>query len=207
MTSVQETPQIFTLLLLLCLLASLITFVVAIYRAVRGRRAAAVKLLGRWGIGSIAYLILSVGVSLFKPARVVEPDKNWCFDDWCIAVERVTRRQANEQGHTIYATDVRIFNAARSPEAARGFWVYLRDERDHRYQPLPGAWTDVAATRVGPHEFARTSIAFVVPDGVRELGFVTGHGGGGGPCGLVPSLLEIGQGGCLFHKPNMIRVQ
>jgi len=24
---------------------------------------------------------------------------------------------------------------------------------------------------------------------------------------LLPSLLEIGQGGCVFHRPNMIRVE
>jgi len=206
MTSVQETPQIFTLILLLCLLASLITFIVAAYCAIRGQRARTVTLLARWGICAIVYLIVSVGVSLLKPTKIVNLGQDWCFDDWCIAVERVTPSPSTERERTVYTTDVRIFNAARSPEAARGFWVYLRDEHDRRYEPLPGSWTDVIATRVGPGAFARTSIAFVVPQDVRELGFVTGHGGGS-PCGFLPSLLEIGQGGCLFRRPNMIRVK
>src|SRR5215471_5476448 len=192
MTSVQETPQIFTLLTVLCVLASVITFAVAAFRAIRGRRAAAVKLLGRWAAAAAVYLLVSLSVSFFKPRRIVEQDQNWCFDDWCFAVERVTRSPASERGHTVYTTDVRVFNAARSPEGARSFWVYLRDDDDRRYAPMPGSWADVVAARVGPHEFARTSIAFVVPDGVGELGLVTGHGGGTA-CGLLPSLLEIGQ--------------
>jgi len=206
MTSVQETPQIFTLLTVLCVLASIITFAVAAFRAIRGRQVAAVKLLGRWAVAAAVYLLVSLSVSFFKPRRIVEQGQNWCFDDLCFAVDRVTRSPANERGHTLYTTDVRVFNAARSPEGARGFWVYLRDADDRRYPPVPGSWTDVVAARVGPHEFARTSIAFVVPDGVGELGLVTGHGGGT-PCGLLASLIEIGQGACLFHRPNMIRVQ
>ena len=206
MTSVQETPQIFTLLLLLCLLASLITFTAAAYRAIRGRRGSAAALLGRWAVLAIAYLIVSVSVSLLKPTRIVALGQNWCFDDWCIAVERITPRPSAERGRIAYTTDVRLFNAARLPEAARGFWVYLRDEHDRRYEPVPGSWADVVATQVAPRAFARTSITFVVPQDVRELGFVTGHGGGR-PCGFLPSLLEIGQGGCLFHRPNMIRIK
>ncbi|HZF29456.1 MAG TPA: hypothetical protein VE907_10080 [Gammaproteobacteria bacterium] len=205
MTSVQETPQVFMLLLLLCLLASLITFTVAAYRAIRGRRAGALTLLARWGLCAIAYLIVSAGVSVFKPTKIVALDQDWCFDDWCIAVERVTSGPSAELGRAVYTTDVRIFNAARSPEAVKGFWVYLRDELDRRYEPMPGSWVDVVTAPVAPHSSARTSIAFVVPQDVRELGLVTGHGSGT-PCALVPSLLEIGQGGCLFHRPNMIRV-
>ena len=205
MTSVQETPQIFTLLTVLCVVASLITFAVAAYRAIRGRRAAAVKILIVWSIAAVVYVIVSASVSFFKPRRVIEQGRNWCFDDWCIAVERVTRA-SSDRGHTVYTTDVRVFNSARSSEGVKGFWVYLRDDNDRRYEPLPGSWTEAVSSRVGPGEFARTSIAFVVPDGVGALGLVTGHGGGT-PCGLIPSLLEIGQGACLFHRPNMIRIQ
>jgi hypothetical protein len=63
----------------------------------------------------------------------------------------------------------------------------------------------VVAARVPPHGVARTSMEFVVPRDARNLGLVTGHGGT--PCALLPSLLEIGQAGCLFHTPDMIRIQ
>ena len=206
MTSVQETPQIFTLLTVLVVFASLITFAVAAWCAIRGRRSGALKILAGWGIAALAYVAVSAGVSFFKPRRVIEQGQDWCFDDWCIAVERVTQTPAAEPGHTVYTADVHVFNAARLPEGAKGFWVYLRDDQDRRFEPLPGSWTDVVSARVGPHEFARTSIAFVVPDGVGPLGFVTGHGSGT-PCGLVVSLIEIGQGACLFHRQDMIRIQ
>lgn len=202
----QETPQIFTLLTVLVVLASLLTLSIVMYRAIRGRRASAVKLFAGWAICAVVYVIVSTSVSYFKPRHVIEEGQDWCFDDWCIAVERVTRTPSSDHGHTVYTTDVRVFNDARSPEGAEGFWVYLRDDDDRRYEPLPGSWIDVVSARVGPHEFARTSISFVVPDGVGKLGFVTGHGGGS-PCGLIPSLIEIGQGACLFHRPNMIRIQ
>jgi hypothetical protein len=206
MTPVQQTPQLFTLALVLCVLASLVTLLIAAYRLVRGRRSSALRLIGRWVICALAYLAISVAVSWTRPARVIEQGQNWCFDDWCIAVEAVRHAPSPNGTDVTYTADIRIYNDARSPEGVRGFWAYLRDEDDRRYAPAPGPWKDVVAARVPPHGFARTSMDFVVPRGARDLGFVTGHGGGT-PCGLLPSLLEIGQGGCLFHKPNMIRVQ
>jgi hypothetical protein len=205
MTPVQETPQIFTLALMLCVLASLITLLMVAYRLIRGQRASALALLSRWGVGVVVYIAISVVVSAARPARIIEQGQNWCFDDWCVAIEGVHRRPSTNGQEVTLTADVRIYNAARLPEGARGFWAYLRDEDDRRYSPTPGAWRDIVVARVPPHEFARTSIDFVVPKSRREFGFVTGHGGG--PCGFLPSLLEIGQGGCLFHKPNMIRVE
>ncbi len=206
MTPVQETPQIFTLALVLSVLASFVTLLIAAYRAIRGRRSVALRLVARWAICALVYLAISAAVSWARPARVIEQGQNWCFDDWCIAVEAVHHTPAPNGRDVTYTTDVRIYNDARLPEGARGFWAYLRDQDDQRYAPTPGAWRDVVAARVPPHGFARTSMDFVVPKGARQLGLVTGHGGGT-PCALLPSLLEIGQAGCLFHKPNMIRVQ
>jgi len=206
MTPVQETPQLFTLVLVLCVLASLVTFLIVAYRAIRGRRSSALRLLARWAISALVYMAISVAVSWTRPARVVERGQNWCFDDWCIAVEAVHQTSSPNGRNTIYTTDLRIYNDARLPEGARGFWAYVRDQDDQRYAPVPGAWQDVVAARVPPHGFARTSMDFVVPRGARQLGLVTGHGGGT-PCALLPSLLEIGQAGCLFHEPDMIRVR
>jgi hypothetical protein len=204
-TPFQETPQLFTLVLLLSVVASLIVFLVAAYRAIRGRRSGALTLLSRWAACALVYLAISVAVSLAKPAHIIEPGRNWCFDDWCIALEAVHQRPSPNGSGSVYTTDLRIYNDARLPEGARGFWAYLLDQDGRRFAPTAGAWQDVVVARVPPHGFARTSMDFVVPEGARELGFVTGHGGP--PCGFVASLLEIGQGGCLFHKPNRIRVR
>jgi hypothetical protein len=206
MKPVQETPQIFTLVLVLCVLASLVIVLMVAYHLIGGRRASALALLSRWGVGVAVYLAISVVVAVARPVRIIEPGQNWCFDDWCVAVEGVHRRPSANGQEVALTTDVRVYNAARSPEGVRGFWAYLRDQDDRRYAPTPGPWQGIVVARVPPHEFARTSIDFVVPKDARQLGFVTGHGSGT-PCGFLPSLLEIGQGGCLFHKTNMIRVE
>jgi hypothetical protein len=98
-------------------------------------------------------------------------------------------------------------NAGRSPEGVRGFWVFLLDDEDRRYYARPGPWQEIVSSRVPGHAVARTSIDFTVPRGGHPRGFVTNHGGGSGRAGLLPSLLEIGQCGWLFHEPNMIRVE
>jgi ABC-type lipoprotein release transport system permease subunit len=49
MTPVQETPQLFTLTLMLCVVASLVTCLIAAYRVIRGRRSSALRLVARWG--------------------------------------------------------------------------------------------------------------------------------------------------------------
>jgi hypothetical protein len=205
MTPVQQTPQLFTLALLLCVVVSFVVFLIVAFRLIRGWRSGALRLLSRWGIGASVYLTISVAVSLLRPARIIELGQDWCFDDWCIAVEAVRHAPAPNGTDVVYTTDIRIDNDARSPEAVRGFWVYVRDADDRRFGPTPGTWQEVVATPVPPHGSARTLLDFVVPQGVRPTGFVTGHGGGAG--GILPSLLEIGQGGWLFHEPNMIRLQ
>jgi hypothetical protein len=206
MTPVQETPQLFTLILVLSVLTSLVVFVMAAWRLSRGRRAAGLRLVAGWGVCALVYLAISVGVALTRPIRIIAPGQNWCFDDWCIAVEAVHHTPATSGDGVTVTTDIRIYNDARSPEGARGFWAYLRDEDDRHYTPTPGPWQDVVRSPVSGHGFARTSIDFVVPKGARPTGFVTNHGTGT-PCGLLPSLLEIGQAGCLFHRQNMIRVE
>jgi hypothetical protein len=119
MISVQETPQIFMLALVLGVLASLVTVVLAGWRFVRGRRANAIRLLSRWGVYALIYLAISVAVSLARPASVIEQGQNWCFDDWCLAVEAVHRVPSQNARDATVRADIRIYNAGRSPEGAQ----------------------------------------------------------------------------------------
>jgi hypothetical protein len=207
MTPVQETPQIFTLLLVVCVLASLIIWLLVAYRLIRGRRASAFTLLSRWSIGVVVYIALSVVVAFARPARLIEQGQDWCFDDWCIAVEAVHHAVSPNGEDVTVTTDIRISNAGRSPEGVRGFWAFLLDDKGQRYGPTPGRWQEIVSSRVPGHGVARTSIDFTVSKGAHLVGFVTNHGGGNGRAGVLLSLLEIGQGGWLFHKQNMIRVE
>ena len=63
MMSVQETPQIFTLLTVLSVLGSLLTFAIVPFLVIRGRRASAVKLVVGWVMCAVVYVIVSAGVS------------------------------------------------------------------------------------------------------------------------------------------------
>ena len=209
MTPVQQTPQIFALVLVLCVLCSFVVLLVVAYRLLRGRRQPALKLLSRWALCAAVYLAISVGVSFLRSGRVIEQGQNWCFDEWCIAVEAVHRTPTLNDKAVTVTTDLRISNNGRSPEGVRGFWAFLLDDQGRRYEPTPGPWHDVVASPVPGHGFARTSMEFVVPTGTGLRGFVTNHGGGSSGSGpsLLPSLLEIGQGGWLLHRPNMIRVE
>ena len=47
---------------------------------------------------------------------------------------------AQAQGGPIYAV-------TGNPEAAAGFWAYVRDQADHRYAPEAGPWQSVVATK------------------------------------------------------------
>jgi hypothetical protein len=206
MTPIQQTPQLFSLVLVLCVVCSFMVVLAVVYRFGRGRRSAARQLLLRWTVCAVVYLAISVGVSLTRPVKVIEQGQDWCFDEWCVAVEAVHRTSALEGRVVTVTTDLRISNKGRSPEAVRGFWALLLDDQGRRYEPTPGPWRDVVASRVPGHGSARTAMAFVVPTGIRLRGFVTNHGGGSGPA-FLSSLLEIGQGGWLFHRQNMIRVE
>ena len=101
MTPVQETPQIFSLVLVLCVLASFVILLMTVHRLVRGRRASALALLSRWGVAVAVYLAISVVVSVARPVRIIEQGQNWCFDDWCVAVEGVHPQTVSERsGHS-----------------------------------------------------------------------------------------------------------
>jgi len=141
-----------------------------------------------------------------RPARLIEQGQDWCFDEWCIAVEAVHHTTASNGTADVVTIDLRISNAGRGPESVRGFWALLQDDDGRTYEPAPSPWQQVVASAVPGHGSVRTLMEFVVPAGATPRGFLTNHGGGSSPCAWLPSLLEIGQGGCLFHKSNMIRI-
>jgi len=186
----------FDLLFLIGFLASLIALVAAAYASLRGRTPLAFSILRGWLVCAAIYLGISVAVAYFRPQSILALGEPWCFDDWCLTVENAQRAGA------LYNVDLRISSRAkRVTQRAQGAWIYLRDENDRHYEPLPA---DVPLDlELGPGQSVAAKRAFQVPANVRELGLVTGHGGP--PCGLM-SLVIIGQGGCLFHKQTMIRL-
>jgi len=194
---------IFDLLFLLAVLASVVTLVAAIVFAVRGPRRRALKILRVYGICVLAYLTVGVAIAFLKPQRVIPTGAPWCFDDWCLTVEELS--QTPSQNGISYRVELRIFSRARRvAQRANGAWIYLIDDQGRRYSPDPDPSAVPLDILLQPDESVTTSRTFLVSADVHRLGLVTGHGGS--YCG-VGAFLIIGESGCLFKKPTMIRIQ
>ncbi len=194
---------IFDLLFLLAVLGSFVTLAVVAVFAIRGRRAHALRILLTYSVAAVAYLVTGIAVSFFKPQRVIGTGDPWCFDDWCLAVEQVS--QAPGPAGSSYHVGLRIFSQARRvAQRANGAWLYLIDDRGRLYPPDPDPSAVPLDVLLQPEGSVTTSRVFHVPNDVHQLGLITGHGG---PyCGPM-SWLIIGESGCLFGKPTMIRIQ
>jgi hypothetical protein len=182
------------LLFLAAFLASVITLAAAAYAAVRGLVPRAFSILGVW---VAVYLAISMTIAYLAPQRIIAVGERWCFDDWCLAVKNANPREgAYIVGLTISS------DAKRVAQRANGAWIYLRDENDRHYEPLPDPAEVPLDVLLEPGQSVSAQRSFKVPANVRELGLVTGHGGA--PCSW--QILIIGQAGCLFHKQTMIRL-
>src|SRR6266849_3217714 len=194
---------VFDLLFILACLISVVTIVVAVISAVRGRFPRALKILRLYCICVAGYFAIAVAVAFLRPQRVMSIGDPWCFDDWCLTVEKVDRTVGSSQ--VSYNVELCIFSRAqRVTQRANGAWIYLIDDRGRRYSPDPAPSAVPLDALLRPLESATTLRVFHVPPDAHELGLITGHGG---PyCGPIDMLI-IGSGGCLFRKPTMIRIQ
>ena len=193
----------FDLLFILASLISVVTMAVAAAFAIRGRLPRALKILRLYLTCAAGYFAIAVAIAFLKPQRVMSIGDPWCFDDWCLTVEKVDRTAGPSQ--VSYNVELSIFSCARRvTQRANGAWIYLIDDRGRRYFPDPAPSAVPLDALLQPLESATTLRVFHVPPDARELGLITGHGG---PyCGPMDMLI-IGSGGCLFHNPTMIRIQ
>src|ERR1700680_4416662 len=104
----QRIVTVFDLLFIAVVFASLATLITAAIAATRGRRDHALAILRKFGICAIAYLAIVVVVALFAPQRVLNIGEPWCFDDWCLSVENVSRMPAPPL--VSYDISLRIFS-------------------------------------------------------------------------------------------------
>jgi hypothetical protein len=193
---------LFDLWFLACALATAATLVMAAGVAIRGQGRRAGSILKRLGIAAIAYLVLGLIVSAALPQRVLSVGDPWCFDDWCLSVDGVNR--VDGQPDVAYRVSLTIFSRARRvSQRAKGAWIYLIDSRDRRYEPLQDPEAVALDVLLQPGESVKTLRTFRVPASMSGLGLIAGHGR---PyCSWFP--LIIGEGGCAFHKPTMVRIE
>ena len=193
---------IFDLIFLAAVLTSVITLITAAISALRGRGIKALRILRIYGACVAVYLAISLSVAYLKPQRVFSIADSWCMDDWCLQVERVDSAPLGSK--VSYSIKLRIYSTARRvSQRANGAWIYLIDEQGRRYLPNPDPSAIPLTVELGPLQSVNTSRVFEVPADARKLGLITGHGG---PYCNPMSLLIIGQGGCLFNRPTMIRI-
>jgi hypothetical protein len=194
--------SIFDLIFLASALATAITLAVAAILALRGRGARAFRVLRTYAICAVCYSGIALAADFSKSQRVIAVGTPWCFDDWCLQVDSADHAARGSKAS--YDIKLRIFSTARGiTQRANGAWIYLIDERGIRYEPNSDPSGVPLTVKLGPGESVSTSRLFEVPADVGALGLITGHGG---PyCGAM-SLLIIGEGGCLFNRPTMIRI-
>jgi hypothetical protein len=192
---------IFDLLFIASAFAMIVTLGTAAVTAIRGQGIRAVAILKRLGVAIAAYLALVLIVAAATPQRVLKIGDPWCFDDWCLSVLSVSQ-MPGPVGES-YTISLRIFSEAkRVSQRAKGAWIYLIDQHGQKYVPAPNPSETPLDVLLQPGESVETSRTFVVPNGAHGLGLVTGHGGS--YCSLIPPI--IGEGGCIFNKPTMVRI-
>lgn len=191
---------IFDLVFIALVLVSLGTLITAAVTALRGQGSRALRILGRLGICAAGYVATVALVALAAPQRVLNVGDPWCFDDWCLTVDRVSRIATPVQ--VSYNVSILIFSRARRvSQRAKGAWVYAVDGRGNRYAPQPDPSGVPLDVLLQPGESIRTFRVFKVPADAGELGLITGHG----PCCI--STFIIGDEASLFHKRTFIRLQ
>jgi hypothetical protein len=110
---------------------------------------------------------------------VGEPD---CFDDWCISLDKVERKPAQE--NVSYVVSLRLSSRARRvSQREKGVVVYLTDNRGHRYNPTAERSAVPFNVMLRPQESIATSRVFEVPSNAHGLGLVITHEGGFPPMG------------------------
>jgi hypothetical protein len=193
---------LFDLLFLACLLGTVVTLATAAGVAIRGQWRRAGSILKRLGIAAVGYIVLVLIVSAALPQRVLRIGDPWCFDDWCLSVDGVNR--VDGQPDVAYRVSLTVFSRARRvSQRARGAWIYLIDASGRRYEPLPDADEVPLDVLLQPGESVKTWRTFRVPASASGLGLITGHGG---PyCSPFPPI--IGEAGCVFHKPTMVKIE
>ena len=205
------------LVLILAVVGSVCSLGVLVVLLVRRRwgraRDTAVLLLS----GILLYGVVLVSVALLSPQRVLFMQQNRCFDDWCLAVERVIQQptigvgsdSVQAQG-TFYLVTVRVSSQAKAVnQRALDVEVYLLDAANQRVDPSGAGQQAFDATGKGglplsselaPGESFLRTIVFDVPSNASHLALVVTHG-------QFPDLFVIGSEQSFLHQPTLMLLQ
>jgi hypothetical protein len=189
---------LFDLLFILLFLGAVATLIIAAVDGLRGRGRRAFVLLRRLLFGAAGYLALVYAATALTPPTVLHPGDPECDDDWCIAVDGVTRTP--QPSAMRYQIALRIFSRARrvAQREALATDVYLVDSQWRRYDPIPDPSDIPLNTLLQAGESKMTRRLFDVPPDARDLSLMVGRSG-------WPVCLIIGECGA-FHRGHRIQL-
>lgn len=168
---------------------------------IRGRFRRALTLLGALALGLRVYLGLIVAVSLLSAPRELAFGENRCFDDWCIAVEDVSRT-FSAAGVTYAATLRLSIRARRVSQRENGVVVFLQDADGRRF----GAAADPTATPFSillePGQSLATRRIFEMSNAYAPLVLAIWHEGGA----RFPGVFIIGDDSSIAHPPTIVQL-
>jgi len=192
---------LFDLLFIVLFLAALATLVVAAGMALVGRFAKAGRVAGRLGIAVAVYLVVVAAAGLLTPRRYLAIGDDQCSDDWCIAVDGVSK--AETPTAVRYDVTFRVRSRARrAMQREPNVVVYLTDAAGRRLDPEPeDAAQPPFDVELSPGQSVRTARTFLAPAGWRDVGLVVARSGFPFPVCCI-----VGEDGSLLHKRTVVRL-
>ena len=168
---------LFDLLFIVLFLATLVALCTAALFAIRGKQARALRILARLGYFVAAYLTIVILVSLVTPRRTLKIGDRQCFDDWCVAVEDVSRTPT--QDGILYSIALRLSSRARRvAQRENNLSVYMTDDRDRRYEARADPSAIPFNILLKPQQSAAVHREFAIPTDLKPAGLVITHEGG-----------------------------
>ena len=148
----------------------------------------------------IFYLAAILLVSLFTPRLIVNIGDGYCYDTWCIDVQRVNTTLRGQ--NILYTAEVRIFSDANSMPTSRAKdFLYARDEHGRRFSLVQDSSSIPADVTVNPGESVRTSLAFLAPANTRDVYLTSEHP-------VMPWVsLYLGSDVAPFHRTTLLRIR
>lgn len=164
------------------------------YLLIRSRFSPAGRTLA-WTLGGVAlYFALLVAASWRSELKWIPFNKDRCFDDWCLAVEK--SEHTREAGQERYKVTLRVSSrAARIRQRALDAEVFLADAQGHLYAPAKSRGPKLSEL-LEPMASFRTIRTFGLPGGATVEGLVVHHG-------YWPGRLIVGDSQSFLHKPVM----
>jgi hypothetical protein len=210
--------MIFDLVFILLFLGTVGALIAVVALLLMRQFKTASKLALFYGVGLLLYLSILIAVSIISPQRVIAMGEDRCFDDWCIAVEKVSYAQelGNEPLQTqangeFWVVTLRLSNHARGrDQRASSTAVHLIDRNGQSYD-LSLAGQEAFEAEYGTTSLLTSTIplgqsltvvqVYDLPPNVQDIVLTVEH-----PIGRFPGLLIIGSEASLFHKPTIVRL-